>query len=474
MPASKTKGPLSSPLQELESTILKVLAREPTRQDLRLKLLGLYYSSGNSQDFLQAARDFREYGGDELDSKEWQTVAKMGRTLEIDSPLFRRDSGKSDGPDFGGGTASKRFGQDPAAQSALSQLLKDYEGVRRDAGFLAEFDLEQARLGRPTPLYVPRRFNSEGTGASICLKREDHSPSGSRLSLHVLGQALLAKKLGRSTLLASSSDGRKGVIVASIGARLGLKVRVFMDGGQMRREDANIKRMQMMGAKVDPVDVAKLPRSDIRESALQLYVKRPRDHFMVMGLDAGPEPYAMLASELCSVIGREVRRQVQAQFKRAPSLLVARGGESADALGFFDPFIDERDIRLVCVEPAGTDPVQPDDEDSYDQMQIDIAEQQAVHMRAILEGLEYPSVAREHQRLKATGRVEYRLGYTKAGQEVLQDLARTEGLLISLETAQALAWAREAAKTMPTDEVVVVMVSQRADLITLNTATASG
>lgn len=466
MPASKGKNPLSDSDRELEENILKVLGRDPDRQDLRLKLLHLYYSAGQTEEFLREAESFREYGGEDMTAREWLPVAKMGRSLKIDSPLFRRElegrSGwKSGGDDF---DISKRFGQDPASQRQMVELSEAYEKIRQDPRFLAEFDIEQTRLGRPTPLYVPRRFNAEGVGAQICLKREDYAPAGSRLALHILGQALLAQRMNKKTLLVSSTDGRKGVITASIAARLGLNVRVFMDEDQMPRQATNVKRMNMMGAQVDGVNIGRLPRNDIREAALQHYVKRPKENFMVMGLDAGPEPYPSLAVELCSVIGREARRQVQAQFKAPPSLLVARGGENSDALGFFDPYLEDSSVRMVCVEPAPGRSDVPDDDDAYDLMQIEVTEQESQRIRAILEGLDYPSVTREHQRLKASGRVEYRLGNDRAGEDVMRDLARTEGLLTSLETAQAVAWAREAAKTMPAGSVVVVMVSERADM----------
>lgn len=473
MTQSSDTKPLApaSPDGDLEMLLRQALEREPARLDLRLKLLRIYFIAGKARDFLREAGLYRERLAGQPPSVEWQAITQMGRALAPDSPLFRpaddltvewvpqaAEPGKTEKS-----ATIRRFGEDEAARELLREMADAYAKLRQEPRFIAELDLELTRVGRPTPLYPARRLSEQNGGALICLKREDLAMAGTRLAIHVSGQALLARRMGKDCLVTGTLDGQKGVVMAAVAARLGLQARVFMEKEQMQRQTANVMRMHLMGAQVEGKDTRFLRNGDIREAALAFWLENPRNSFLIMGLDAGPEPYPTLSLELSAVIGRECRRQTQALTRKSPALLVARGGDNADAIGFFEPFLAESGVRLACVEPASHEPSHAGADSGQDIHRMQLSEHQHTRAKAILEGLEYPSVTREHKQLRATGRVEYVPGNLQAGLEMLDRLGRLEGMLPALETAQALAWACEAARPMAPDQMVLVMLSERVD-----------
>lgn len=454
--------------REVVESLSKALAATPARQDLRLRLLRLHFVAGRAQAFVAEAQNYKAQQATAASQSEWHVVAEMGRVLMPDSPLFKLENDFTVAWDYDDGqvarTATKiqRFGETASAQQALDMLTRAYEQVRADSAFLMGLDIELTRLARPTPLHLLPRLSAKSGGARIFLKREDLAAPDTRLSIHVIGQALLAQRLGKSCLVTGSVDGRVGVAVASIAARLGMQAQVFMDSEQHQRQVVNVQRMQFMGAQVHAVKREHLADRDIREIALDHWLAHERDCFMVCGLTAGPRPYSRIAEDLSAMIGRECRRQLQAQAKRAPDMLFARAGENTDAIGFFAPFIQEKSSTLVCVQPAEFVP-RKDTADNPFAHSVQLSAQQKQRARAILEGMEYSSVRREHEVLRATGRVEYLTGNVSQGLAMIHEMGHLEGMTPAPETAQVLAAAFGMSQRMKPEQAIIVMYAEQPD-----------
>jgi tryptophan synthase beta chain len=454
--------------QEQVESLRKALASEPERQDLRLRLLRLHFVAGRAHEFIAEAQQYKAQRQSASAQSEWHVVAEMGRVLAPDSALFRVENDLTVAWDYDdaqleqGATRIERFGEGANARTAVEQLSRDYEQLRQDPKFIAELDIELTRQARPTPLHLLPRLSAQSGGAQVFLKREDFAAPGSRLTIHAIGQALLARRLGKACLVTGTIDGRVGVTVASIAARLGLQARVFMESEQYDRQTTNVLRMELMGAQVDRIERRVLKNSDIREAALEYWLAHHGDSFMVCGLTAGPRPYPIIAEDLSAMIGRECRRQLQALAHRTPDVLMARGGENTDAIGFFAPFLQDKNIKLVCVEPEQSKNA---DEGSLNPFSpnIQLNQQQNQRARAILEGMEYASVRREHDALRATRRVEYVRGKAADAMTMVGLLGKLEGLTPALETAQVLAVAYERSRQMKPEQSIIVMYAEQPD-----------
>jgi tryptophan synthase beta chain len=442
---------------DLEKLLLEQLQQRPDDARLRVQLLELYFQTNRERDFLREARAFRDQLRGNLESTDWHLIASIGRQLAPDSPLFA---------DFRGKTAEdkpsrRRLGEGSEFRPLFARLAKAYDDVRGDTGFLAELDRELIRhFGRPSSLYHAKRLSAHVGGAQIYCKREDLAPEGTALVMAITGQALLARRLGMRTLVTASVYGQKGAIMASVAARLGMQAVVYMDGDDAHREAANVFRIWLMGAQLEAVDVKSVPYGDVRQAALRHWLRENEDCFLIMGLDAAPYPYPVMAQEFAAVVGRETALQVRSLAKRQPDLLVARGENAPDAIGFFQPFLRDTRSRLVCVSPSEP-PLPPDlgtgtSEEALSQAQIELA-------HAVMEGTEYPSVRREHSLLRASGRVEYVSTRSETAKRALSDFSRLEGIVPAIRTAHALGWACDAASKMPPDHAVVVAMTERAD-----------
>jgi tryptophan synthase beta chain len=453
-PTSRT----DRPAQDLEHQLLAGLREQPERKDLRLRLLRMYFIANRAEDFLREATPLRKSAS----AVEWEAVEQMGRFLAPDASLFNLALDDPSVP-LSAPTARtvRRFGESQAAAPHLKAIADAFNGLPQHDRFFGELEAELAREGRPSPLYHARRLTESVGGAQIYLKREDISPPGIRLVANILGQALLARRMGRKELVTGTVDGRKGRVMAGAAARLGLSARVFMEKSAIDRERANVFQMQMMGAKIEAVEARLCKNRDVREPALEYWLKNQATAFLIMGLDAGPEPYPTIAGRLAGVVGRECRKQASENAGKLPDLVVARGSRSPDAIGLFDPFLQDS-TRLVCVEPP-TGSAAGGSLDQYDPFAQHLDKRQQFVANAILEGIEYPSVTREHANLRASGRVEYVTADSRRAQEMIELLSRMEGMLPALETAAALAWACEAAREMPHQKIVVVMYAERSE-----------
>lgn len=459
-----TDGVAPSYHQQLENLLRGQLRTQPRNHAVRLKLLELYYETRRVGPFLALATEMAELIPDKAASSEWQKCASMGRMLIPESQLFSVHG--SDRIEFIGAgydvvppkVQVRRLGDDERYAPLFESLGKAFETVRSDPAFQARLDLELTYLARrPSALLHARSLSEQLRGAQIYIKREDTSPRDTHLIIGVVGQALLAQRLGRRTLVTSTIDGRRGVVAASVAARLGLESVIFMDSGPATLHNAryatNVFRMRLLGAQVMPSGIP-----DSREAALQYWARNAGQSLMIFGLEGAPEPYPLMAREFAATIGRECMRQLRLAARRPADLVVARGGNSADALGLFPPLVPEQGTRLVCVERED-EPEEILDDPTRPQMT------RHVHKLAqgILEGIEYPSVQREHHWLRETGRVEYLTAGSDQARRAIRDLSRFEGLTPALETAYALGWACDTAAALPRDHAVLVMMAEDAE-----------
>lgn len=455
---------------QLEGLLNEQLKAQPRNVAVRLKLLELYYETQRPVLFLRAAQELSDLTPNKAASPEWQKCASMGRMLLPEAPLFT--AAGSDRIEFVGASGSgatsgttqsapvRRLGDDPRFTRHFEELAKGFEAARTNPPFEALLDMELTYLARrPSSLLYARRLSAMLGGAQIYIKREDLSPRDTQLIISVVGQALLAQRLGRKTLVTSTLDGRRGVVTASIAARLGMESVVFMDGSKTARHTSNMFRMWLRGAEVlAGTDERGGEVHEVRDAALSYWARHPAQSLMIFGLEGAPEPYPLMAREFAATIGRECLRQVRLAARRAPDLVVARGGDNADALGLFPPMIGESGIRLVCVEPEpearDVDPAKPMDPSRQ------LTPDKHRTAQSILEGMEYPSVVREHRWLRETGRIEYVKASLELAKKAIRDLSFYEGITPAIETAHALGWACQMAAKMKPEQAVVVMMAE--------------
>jgi tryptophan synthase beta chain len=473
---STPAGPGDAKLQdfyaELEQLLRKQLEEKPALDDVRVKLLELYFEQSRREDFLKAAREFHRRIREPGKSRDWQRVASMGRMLVPGDALF---SGQhADRIEFVGlpsATGTKepakvqRFGDEERYRPLFESLAERYEKVRQDARFLV--DLERVLISlptwRPTPLIHAKRLSEHVRGAQIHFKREDLADEYPHMTAAVTGQVMLALRLGCSTIVTGTADGRRGVVAAGVAARIGLRSVVYMDATQAERGAANTLFMKLLGADVQLVRADRYRNKDIREAALEHWAKDPKESFLVMGLDAAPAPYPVMTQEFTATIGRECRRQITGSGRGLPAALITRGSATADALGLFPAFFADAGTRLICVEAEKEPDADLRKVDIFTQMGMPMSTGERKVAESILDRLEYPSVAREHALLKASGRVEYLETSRAAAREALLDLARLEGVLVPIRTAHALAQASLEARQLSHRQSVVVMLSEHVD-----------
>jgi tryptophan synthase beta chain len=367
---------------------------------------------------------------------------------------------------------SRRFGDSTQTRPLFEALAKDYARVRAIPQFFVDREVGLVRCGvRPTPLVLAQGLSDRIGGARIFLKREDLVLADAHLIACAAGQASVAKALGRTRVVAGIRSMRWGLALASAAVRYGLKADIYMEKDELSRHAAAVFQMQLMGAEIHGVVTRYLRNHDLREAALEEWLKDPGRTFLFMGFDGGPEPYPSMIGDLMAMAGRECRRQVTAQIQRLPDVVVARGGANADAISIFPAFIEDRATRLVSVEPddaavsfadlkAGSGP-------SLDQHAKDRA-------RLKMEGLEYPSIDREQARLGSSGRLTPALVESEPAMRAITELARTEGIITGLQTGYALAWVCEEAKQQTRAQAIVLMVAEQVGRDILDLARLQG
>ena len=357
----------------------------------------------------------------------------------------------------------------------IEALEAAYFEARRDPAFAEELErLLQYYVGRETPLWDARRLSEACGGGRILLKREDLTHTGAHKINNALGQALLAKRMGKTRVVAETGAGQHGVASATACALLGLECVVYMGTEDMRRQALNVFRMRLLGATVRGVDSGSCTLKDAINEAMRDWVARPGDTHYLLGSALGPHPYPLMVREFQSVIGKEAREQCLAQVGRLPDAVIACVGGGSNAIGIFDAFIDDAGVRLIGVE-AGGEAIRSGRHAARCAggaagvlqgtrtfvLQDEHGNIEATH--SVSAGLDYAAVGPEHAFLKQTGRAEYYYATDAEAIEAFQDLARLEGIIPALESAHAIAYVRKAARQFGPDAVLVVNLSGRGD-----------
>ncbi|MFG0214419.1 tryptophan synthase subunit beta [Brevibacillus porteri] len=372
--------------------------------------------------------------------------------------------------------------------NAVTELEIAFEEARRDPVFVQELNgLLSEYAGRPTPLTYAERLTKAVGGAQIYLKREDLNHTGAHKLNNALGQALLAKRMGKKSIIAETGAGQHGVASATVAAKLGLSCKVFMGEEDIRRQSLNVFRMKLLGAEVIPAVSGSRTLKDATNEAIRHWVSHVEETFYVIGSVVGPHPYPYIVREFQKIIGEETRSQVLQMLSRLPDEVVACVGGGSNAIGMFYPFIQDESVALRGVEAAG----KGIDTEKHAAtltlgrpgvihgsltylLQDECGQVQEAH--SISAGLDYPGVGPEHAYLKDSGRVTYTSVTDAEALEAVQVLCQTEGIIPALESAHAIAEAIKRAKEMSSDKILVICLSGRGDkdVLTIQEALAAG
>jgi tryptophan synthase beta chain len=358
---------------------------------------------------------------------------------------------------------------------ALDELRIAYELAQGDSAFRAEYEYELKHyVGRPSPIYHAKRWSTLLGGAQIYLKREDLNHTGAHKVNNCIGQALLARRMGKPRVIAETGAGQHGVATATVAARYGMECVVYMGSEDIRRQAANVYRMKLLGAKVVPVESGSKTLKDALNEAMRDWVTNVANTFYIIGTVAGPHPYPMMVRDFQKIIGEECLTQMPEMAGRQPDAVIACVGGGSNAMGIFYSYIPVDGVRLIGVEAAGhgmetgkhaasLTAGRPGVLHGNRTYLLQDANGQIIETHSVSAGLDYPGVGPEHAWLKDTGRAEY---VTITDDEALQafhDLCRFEGIIPALESSHALAYAAKLAPTLAQDKVLLVNLSGRGD-----------
>jgi tryptophan synthase beta chain len=361
-----------------------------------------------------------------------------------------------------------------------------YAQYKDDPDFIAEFDLfSRDFVGRPSPLYFAERLTEAFGGAQIWFKRDELNHTGAHKINNCLGQVLLAKRMGKTRIIAETGAGQHGVATATVAARFGIPCEVFMGATDVERQKPNVFRMKLLGAKVHAVTSGRGTLKDAMNEALRDWVTHPEETFYVIGTVAGPHPYPMMVRDFQSVIGREAREQMLERIGRLPDAAVACIGGGSNAMGLFYPFLEDESVRLIGVEAAGKGLDTPDHAASLNGGKPGIlhgnrtyllqdADGQITEGHSISAGLDYPGIGPEHAFLHDMGRAEYRSATDAEALEMFQMCAQLEGIIPALEPAHALARTRDLARELGKDAIILMNMCGRGDKDVFSVAGALG
>ncbi|MEX2516013.1 MAG: tryptophan synthase subunit beta, partial [Gammaproteobacteria bacterium] len=357
----------------------------------------------------------------------------------------------------------------------LEELEAAYKRYIQDPEFIAELDYELKHfVGRPSPLYHAERWSKKLGGAQIYLKREDLNHTGAHKVNNTVGQALLARRMGKPRVIAETGAGQHGVASATVAARYGMQCVVYMGSEDVKRQSINVYRMRLLGADVVPVEAGSKTLKDALNEAMRDWVTNVDNTFYIIGTVAGPHPYPAMVRDFQSVIGRESREQCLELTGRLPDALVACVGGGSNAIGLFYPFLEDESVRIYGVE-AGGDGVatgrhaaplaagKPGVLHGNRTYLMEDENGQIIDTHSISAGLDYPGVGPEHSWLKDSGRAEYVTANDEEALAAFHELTRTEGIMPALETAHALAYTAKLAPTMAKDQSIIINLSGRGD-----------
>ncbi len=357
----------------------------------------------------------------------------------------------------------------------LAELEAAYRKYKDDPEFVAELAYDYKHyVGRPSPIYEAKRLSAHVGGARILLKREDLNHTGAHKINNTIGQAMLARRMGKTRIIAETGAGQHGVASATVAARMGLECVVYMGAVDMQRQAINVFRMKLLGATVVPVTSGSQTLKDALNEAMRDWVSNVHDTFYIIGTVAGPHPYPLLVRDFNAVVGREARAQMLEEYGRLPDAITACVGGGSNAIGLFHAFLNDRDVRIVGAEAAGEGIASGKHAASLSAGRPGVLhgnrtyvicddDGQITETHSISAGLDYPGVGPEHSFLKDSGRAEY-VGITDdEALEAFHLLARTEGILAALESSHAIAQAMKLARELSKDALVLANLSGRGD-----------
>lgn len=370
--------------------------------------------------------------------------------------------------------------------SALDDLRVQYERYQNDEKFQAEFaDELNHYVGRPSPIYHARRWSAHLGGAQILLKREDLNHTGAHKVNNTVGQALLARRMGKSRIIAETGAGQHGVASATVAARYGMECVVYMGAEDVKRQATNVYRMKLLGATVVPVESGSRTLKDALNEAMRDWVTNVENTFYIIGTVAGPHPYPMMVRDFQTVIGNEAKKQMQDEYGRQPDALIACVGGGSNAIGLFFPYINDENVRMIGVEAAGKGI--ETDQHAATLMKgrpgvlhgnrtylIQDENGQIIETHSVSAGLDYPGVGPEHAWLKDIGRASYAAVTDDEALDAFHTLCRYEGIMPALESSHALAYAARHAQTLDKDKLLLVNLSGRGDKDMATVAEMSG
>jgi tryptophan synthase beta chain len=391
------------------------------------------------------------------------------------------------GPDFRGhfGAYGGRFVAETLMPLVL-ELERAYEEAKRDPSFHAELDgLLKNYVGRESPLYFAERLTAHLGGAKIYLKREDLNHTGAHKINNCLGQILLARRMGKTRIIAETGAGQHGVATATVAARFGYPCVVYMGEVDIERQKPNVFRMRLLGAEVRPVSSGSKTLKDAMNEALRDWVANVQDTFYIIGSAAGPHPYPAMVRDFQTVIGAETRAQILEREGRLPDLVAACVGGGSNAIGMFHPFLDDPDVEIHGVEAAGKGIDTPHHASTLSKgvpgvlhgarsYLLQDHDGQVLEAHSVSAGLDYPGVGPEHAWLKDQGRVKYFSVTDNQAIEAFVALSKQEGIIPALESAHAIAHVMRVAPDMGKDKIVVICLSGRGDKDAQTVATALG
>ena len=358
---------------------------------------------------------------------------------------------------------------------ALEELRDAYHHYQNDPEFVAEFQDELKHfVGRPSPIYHAKRWSQQLGGAQIYFKREDLNHTGAHKVNNTIGQALLARRMGKPRVIAETGAGQHGVATATVAARFGMKCVVYMGSTDVARQAQNVYRMKLLGAEVVPVESGSKTLKDALNEAMRDWVTNVEDTFYIIGTVAGPHPYPMMVRDFNSVVGKECLWQMPERVGRQPDVVVACVGGGSNAIGIFHPYIPHESVELVGVEAAGEGlhtgrhaasltagvPGVLHGNRTY---LLQDENGQIIDTHSVSAGLDYPGVGPEHAWLKDIGRARYVAIDDRQTLKAFHDCCRIEGIIPALETSHALAYAAQLAPTLPKDKIILVNLSGRGD-----------
>lgn len=371
--------------------------------------------------------------------------------------------------DYGGRFVSETL------MAALDELEAAYDKLKNDPAFQEEFmrDLE-FYVGRPTPLYHAERWSGMLGGAQIYFKREDLNHTGAHKVNNTIGQALLARAMGKKRIIAETGAGQHGVATATVCARFGLECHVYMGAEDVKRQALNVYRMKLLGANVIPVESGTKTLKDAMNEALRDWVTNVDDTFYIIGTVAGPHPYPMLVRDFQAIIGRETKQQSLAQVGKLPDALIACVGGGSNAIGLFYEFLNDKEVDIYGVEAGGYGVATGQHAAPLSDGQPGVLHGNRTYLmqdeggqilgtHSVSAGLDYPGVGPEHSWLKDMDRVKYVDATDDESLEAFREVTHIEGIMPALETAHALAFAKKLAPTMSKDKMIVINMSGRGD-----------